>query len=500
MKNLVHGEDAFNIPFIRAELDDYILTANQFRVYAHLARRAGRHAAWPSVLSMARTCRLREETIRQCVGRLRKLNLIETRLRKGHTTLYTLTPLSSWTPIPPEERVKRSSLPETGWNFNPYPRRSQRGRKQGHERSLFHGENAFNVLFIRSELDDYILTANQFRVYAHLARRAGTDGAWPSIKSMARTCRLHGDTVRRCLRCLRQLNLVRAQARRGATTLYILTPYSDWKKPQSKGPPSATRGALPVTGSTPPPDTEGGTPHPGEGKVSHEGNPEKVKNTVGGGSRGPNASRARRAGDGGRPASGPSAMNGQARFPSGPRQESRKTARSQTSLRRKAFAVASRLESLHWDNCKVAYALHAARSYAEQVMEDGHDESAILDAYRKALQYTHGVTTDEMDRGERSRHELATPALTIYLARCALAKDGKTVEQRREQTRRRLHEKRRKDATEDQRLHEEALHLAPEVAAWFAERSREATLQGSPPSVIGPTTATSQATSTGVPA
>jgi len=110
------------------------------------------------------------------------------------------------------------------------------------------------------------------------------------------------------------------------------------------------------------------------------------------------------------------------------------------------------------------------------------------------------VATDAMDRGERPRYELATPALTIYLARCRLAKDGKTVEQRREAMGKRIRERRRKEAAEDHRRHEEALRLAPEIAAWFAERSREATPQGGAPSVIGPTAAAPQTASTGAPA
>ena len=280
MKNLIHGEDAFNIPFIRAELDDYILTANQFRVYAHLARRADRHAAWPSVLSMARTCRLREETVRQCVSHLRELNLIKTRLRKGHTTLYTLTPLSTWAPIPPEERARHSPLPETGWNFNPHSRRGQRGRKYGKERNLFHDENAFNILFIRAELDDYVLTRDRVsRLCASWRDAPGSDGAWPSIASMSKKCRLHEDTARRCLRGLRKLNLVKAQVRPGATTVYVLTPFSEWKPVPSKGHPSEDRGAPLLSEGTPPKIEEGGPPNMGRGRYIQEGYPLK-ENTV----------------------------------------------------------------------------------------------------------------------------------------------------------------------------------------------------------------------------
>lgn len=488
MKTFLHAEQGFNILMVRSEADDSVLTPNEFRLYSHLARRAGAHGAWPSVASMARQCRVHEDTIRRCLRRLMALNLIKARPRRGATTVYTLASLSEWI----AEAWDGGSLPSH--------RKGHPPRGDGDGRTLSHGENAFNILFIRAELDDYVLIPSEFRLYAHLARRAGTDGAWPAVKSMARQCRMHEDTVRRCLRRLRELNLVRARVRPGATTVYVLTPLAEWKPASSGIHPSEDKGAPSLSGGTPLKGREGSPPNIRETKESHEGTPRKVKNMVGGGAHAPISLLMSQISDGGRPASGPPAMNGRSPAASDPRQENRRAGVPQTALRRKAFAVASRLEWLHWDNCKVAYALHAARSYAEQAMQDGHDEETVVGAYRYALQYTHGVATDEMDRGERSRHELANPALTIYLARCQLAKDGKTVEQRREDTRHRLREKRRKDAIEDRRLHEEALRLAPEVTAWFARKSQEATPQGDHADAVTPTAVTSQAAITGASA
>lgn len=44
-------------------------------------------------------------------------------------------------------------------------------------------------IFIHSEIDDLPLSSKAFRVYAHLARRAGTDNtAWPSYQSIGDHC------------------------------------------------------------------------------------------------------------------------------------------------------------------------------------------------------------------------------------------------------------------------------------------------------------------------
>jgi hypothetical protein len=84
-------------------------------------------------------------------------------------------------------------------------------------------------VFIPAKLDDYGLRPNVFRVYCHMARRAGNDGAWPSIASIARVCRLHPQTVRKALRFLTANGFLVATPRRGTTTLYHLTPPSAWR-------------------------------------------------------------------------------------------------------------------------------------------------------------------------------------------------------------------------------------------------------------------------------
>lgn len=93
------------------------------------------------------------------------------------------------------------------------------------------GRHDFNVVFIHSRLDDYGLPPAEFRVYAHVARRAGSGEAFPAVKSIARVCRLHPKTVRRALRVLVKHRLIRREDRPGQTAVYRLTPASEWQPP-----------------------------------------------------------------------------------------------------------------------------------------------------------------------------------------------------------------------------------------------------------------------------
>ena len=144
---------------------------------------------------------------------------------------------------------------------------------------LLDGRTDFNVIFIHSRLDDYGLSPQQFRVYAHLARRAGSGGAWSSVARMAHVCKLHPQTVRAALRVLVRHRLITRQPRPSTTPIYRLTKADQWEPPTSiTGHPSER--------ITPPSVSEGGTTkriqdHPyekdaGEGNPT-EGNPPKAK-------------------------------------------------------------------------------------------------------------------------------------------------------------------------------------------------------------------------------
>lgn len=97
--------------------------------------------------------------------------------------------------------------------------------------ALRRGRAEHPVVFIHSALDDYGLGASEFRVLCHLARRAGDGTAFPAIRSIAGTCRLHAATVRKAIQSLIRLGLLARQLRPGWTCLYALQPPSRWKQP-----------------------------------------------------------------------------------------------------------------------------------------------------------------------------------------------------------------------------------------------------------------------------
>lgn len=86
----------------------------------------------------------------------------------------------------------------------------------------------FNVIFIHSALDDAALSPAEFRVYAHLARRASSGAAWPSVRSIAAVCQLNKDTVCSALNLLEARQMVRRERRGFASTIYFLTPAAAW--------------------------------------------------------------------------------------------------------------------------------------------------------------------------------------------------------------------------------------------------------------------------------
>ena len=96
-------------------------------------------------------------------------------------------------------------------------------------RNLRQDTSELNVLFVHSAVDDYPLTPEEFRVYAHFARRAGLGEAWPKIESIGRVCRMHPDTARQCVHSLNASGMINVQERKGRTNLYTITRVSSWK-------------------------------------------------------------------------------------------------------------------------------------------------------------------------------------------------------------------------------------------------------------------------------
>ena len=89
-------------------------------------------------------------------------------------------------------------------------------------------ERRLPIIFIHSSMDDAGLSAEAFRVYAHIARRAGTGQAWPSIESMMEKCGLSKRPILRALRELIDRNMIMRRPRPGYTSLYILTDQTLW--------------------------------------------------------------------------------------------------------------------------------------------------------------------------------------------------------------------------------------------------------------------------------
>jgi len=345
--------------------------------------------------------------------------------------------------------------------------------------TLRQDRSEFNVLFVHSELDDYGLDANEFRIYAHLARRAnGKNRAWPGMTSMSIACRMNRHTVLRVIFCLECYGLIKIIKKQGATNQYVLTPPSEWKQPKLTSAPEGTgapidTSAYPDTGASFDPSVKRGTgvvpllelpPVSKEALKGNpiEGNPLKDNTVVGpvtvalpppGGS----VTASHHAALNGKPSNHrPSlALNGE------------KHPQRQSPITRKAYAIASRLQALHWDNCKILYSLHPARAYAERALGEGHDESRIVTAYSEALRYCHGVATDEINRGRRSVYEKATCALTVTLAAEQLSRDNQTSGQRWEMVIERLQEEYHREQVEEARITEEIAHAGPQIAAWF---------------------------------
>src|SRR5690606_14050620 len=79
------------------------------------------------------------------------------------------------------------------------------------------------------ELDDLGLDPFTFRVYARLARRAGTNkGAFESVAEMAKGCRMSDRKVHDALQILVRLNLVEKQEHKSKPSTYYLNDKSEW--------------------------------------------------------------------------------------------------------------------------------------------------------------------------------------------------------------------------------------------------------------------------------
>jgi len=82
--------------FVKSEIDDYGLDPYEFRLYARIARRAGRAEAWESIPNMARACQMSLGRARKALKLLETAGLIESVERPGYNTIHRLTPKYKW--------------------------------------------------------------------------------------------------------------------------------------------------------------------------------------------------------------------------------------------------------------------------------------------------------------------------------------------------------------------------------------------------------------------
>ncbi|GJD22666.1 hypothetical protein RIVM261_076220 [Rivularia sp. IAM M-261] len=94
-----------------------------------------------------------------------------------------------------------------------------------------------NVIFVRSDLDDYGLDVYEFRVLGHIARREGRkkdgtrEGCFARQKTIAEACNMSHRKAQDVLRILCEIGMVEKKARDGTTNIYKLAPPSSWKQP-----------------------------------------------------------------------------------------------------------------------------------------------------------------------------------------------------------------------------------------------------------------------------
>ncbi len=96
---------------------------------------------------------------------------------------------------------------------------------------------------------------------------------------------------------------------------------------------------------------------------------------------------------------------------------------SQLPMTRKAYAMSEKLAQTHWDTCKVGFAKHTVRAFAERSLAQWFDENEIIAAYRAAVQYCHELNKFKLGA--------SSPGLIVHLAEKRLHSKPSTASQRR---------------------------------------------------------------------
>lgn len=105
-------DSSTDLAFIPGKLDDFGLPASVFRVYCHIARRAGSDGTcYASLGTMATTCRLNIKTVQGSIADLRERGMISKDYRHGRPSIYRLMPSSQWQPYPKEDHAQSDTIP-----------------------------------------------------------------------------------------------------------------------------------------------------------------------------------------------------------------------------------------------------------------------------------------------------------------------------------------------------------------------------------------------------
>ncbi len=89
-------------------LDDYGLNPQEYRLYGHIVRRAGKDGCFESIPNMAVICLMNEKTVRKTLQILIAARFIKiAQERKGKTTIYEITHHSQWMSSKHLEKIRQ---------------------------------------------------------------------------------------------------------------------------------------------------------------------------------------------------------------------------------------------------------------------------------------------------------------------------------------------------------------------------------------------------------
>lgn len=89
-------------------LDDYGLNPQEYRLYGHIVRRAGKDGCFESIPNMAAICLMNEKTVRKTLQILITARFIKiAQERKGKTTIYEITHHSQWMASKHLEKIRQ---------------------------------------------------------------------------------------------------------------------------------------------------------------------------------------------------------------------------------------------------------------------------------------------------------------------------------------------------------------------------------------------------------